>query len=35
MLGRQRYFQLFSRDPMHVDGTGLSLSNGLSVVFCP
>jgi len=35
MLGNDRYFQLFSRDPQIPDGTGLSLSDGLRVVFCP
>jgi len=35
MIGNDRYFQLFTRDPHIPDGTGLSLSNGLRVVFCP
>lgn len=35
MLGNDRYFQLFSRDRQIPDGTGLSLSNGLRVVFGP
>jgi len=35
MLGNDRYFQLFSRDNQIPDGTGLSLSNGLRVVFGP
>jgi hypothetical protein len=35
MVGTDRYFQLMSRDPTIPDGTGLSLSDGLRVVFCP
>jgi len=34
-LGKSRYFQIFSRDGMNPDGTGLSLTDGLSVVFGP
>jgi hypothetical protein len=29
------YAQWFSRDPANPDGTGVSLSNGLEVTFCP
>jgi hypothetical protein len=35
LLGKHRYFQMFSRDHAIADGSGLSLSDGLSVVVCP
>jgi hypothetical protein len=35
MVGTLRCFQYWQRDPFHPDGTGVELSNGLSVIFCP
>lgn len=35
MVGTLRYFQYWSRDPDHPDGTNVELSNGLVVSFVP
>ena len=35
MIGRLRCFQYWQRDPFHPDGTGVEVSNGLSVIICP
>ena len=35
MIGSQRWFQWWFRDPAHPDGSGVGLSDGLSVVACP
>jgi hypothetical protein len=35
MIGAQRWYQWWFRDPAHPDGTGVGLSDGLSVVACP
>lgn len=34
-LGKSRYFQWWFRDTAQLDGTGVGLSNGLEVLFCP
>jgi hypothetical protein len=34
MAGTTRWFQFFYRDPFHVDGTNVGLSNALRVDFC-
>jgi hypothetical protein len=34
MVGTDRYFQFWYRDPMAPDGNGVGLSNGLCVIFC-
>lgn len=34
MVQETRYFQFWHRDPAHPDGTGVSLSDALSVTFC-
>jgi hypothetical protein len=34
-LGHTRYLQWWFRDTAQLDGTGVGLSNGLEVVFCP
>jgi hypothetical protein len=34
-VGRTRYFQFWFRDPAQPDGTGVGLSDGLRVTFCP
>ena len=33
MVGTERYYQLWYRDPQHPDGTGVGLSSALRVVF--
>lgn len=35
MIGSQRWYQWWFRDPAQPDGTGVGLSDGLSVVACP
>jgi hypothetical protein len=35
MLGTKRYYGWWMRDPGQADGTGVALSNGLAVTFCP
>ncbi len=35
LLGAHRYFGWWMRDPAQPDGTGIGLSNGLDVTFCP
>jgi len=35
MVGTRRCYQLWFRDPLHPDGTGSGLTNGLEVVFWP
>ncbi len=35
LIGQTRHFQWWMRDPANPDGTGTSLSNALSVTFCP
>jgi hypothetical protein len=35
LIGRKRYFQCWYRDPNNSDGTGVGLSDGLEVTFCP
>ncbi len=35
LLGTTRYYGWWMRDPTHPDGTGVGLSNGLQVTFCP
>jgi hypothetical protein len=35
LLGRKRYFQCWYRDGPNPDGTGVGLSDGLEVTFCP
>lgn len=35
MVGKDRYYQLWYRDPQHADGTGVGLSSALRVVFGP
>ncbi len=34
-VGVARFFQFWLRDPAHPDGTGVGLSNALSLIFCP
>ena len=34
MVGTQRWYQFWYRDPAHPDGTGVALSDGLAVSFC-
>jgi len=34
MVGQTRHYQYWYRDPAHPDGTGVGLSNGLTVEFC-
>lgn len=34
MVGTQRWYQWWYRDPQHLDGTGVGLSDGLSITFC-
>jgi hypothetical protein len=33
-VGTTRYFQVWMRDPLHLDGTGVGMSDGLEVTFC-
>jgi len=35
MLGQSRWYQWWYRDPVHPDGTGVALSDGLAVTFGP
>jgi hypothetical protein len=35
LAGQTRCYQYWFRDPAHVDGTGVGLSNAVEVVFCP
>ena len=35
MVGTTRYYQVWFRDPQQSDGTGIGLSTGLAVKFCP
>jgi hypothetical protein len=35
MIGEQRNYQFWFRDPLHPDGTGVGLSNAVEIVFCP
>lgn len=35
MAGSTRWYQLWQRDAQHPDGTGITLSDGLAVTFCP
>lgn len=35
LAGVSRWYQLWQRDPQHPDGTGITLSGGLAVTFCP
>ncbi len=35
MGGTTRWYQLWQRDPAHPDGTGMTLSDAVSVSFCP
>jgi hypothetical protein len=35
MLGETRYYQWWMRDGAHPDGTGIGLSDAVSVTFCP
>lgn len=35
MVGSTRYYQVWFRDPQQPDGTGIGLSTGLAVKFCP
>ena len=35
MIGEQRNYQFWFRDPLHPDGTTVGLSNAVEVVFCP
>jgi hypothetical protein len=34
MVGTDRYFQFWFRDPAHPDGTTVGLTNGVKVGFC-
>ncbi|MFT4542042.1 MAG: Zn-dependent metalloprotease [Planctomycetota bacterium] len=34
MVGQTRFYQWWYRDPLHTDGTGIGLSDGLQVLFC-
>jgi len=33
-VGTTRYFQVWMRDPAHLDGTGVGMSDGLQMTFC-
>ena len=35
MIGEQRNYQFWFRDPLHPDGTTVGLSNAAEIVFCP
>ena len=35
MIGTQRFFQDWFRDPSHPDGTAVGMTNALAVTFCP
>jgi len=35
MIGTQRNYQFWFRDPLHPDGTTVGLSNAAEIVFCP
>jgi hypothetical protein len=35
LVGQTRWYQWWYRDPTHPDGTGVALSDGLEVTYCP
>lgn len=35
MIGEQRNYQFWFRDPTHPDGTNVGLSNAVEIIFCP